>query len=127
MSFNQYFGDFTNYTNAWLHQHLAEGEAAHPGLAVSVESWRRQRTYIKWALEVRGGPAAGPTPPTFVSCQLTVTEEEMEKESAMVLWVAGEAAGLPAAATCCVLDSGCSSTSHIPETVLPCAAGPHSQ
>jgi hypothetical protein len=52
VSFNQYFGDFTNYTNAWLHAHLAEGEGAHPGLAMSVESWRRQRRYIDWALEV---------------------------------------------------------------------------
>lgn len=53
ISFNQYFGDFSNYTNAWLHQHLLEGEDAHPGLALSVESWRRQRQYIEWALEVR--------------------------------------------------------------------------
>lgn len=52
ISFNQYFGDFSNYTNAWLHQHLLEGEDAHPGLALSVESWRRQRQYIEWALEV---------------------------------------------------------------------------
>jgi hypothetical protein len=52
-SFNQYFGDFTNYTNAWLQQHLVEGEDAHPGLGMCVESWRRQRRYIDWALEVR--------------------------------------------------------------------------
>lgn len=64
VSFNQYFGDFTNYTNAWLHQHLAEGEAAHPGLAVSVESWRRQRNYIEWALQVRESPAAAGLPPS---------------------------------------------------------------
>jgi hypothetical protein len=53
VSFNQYFNDFSNYTNAWLHQLLEAGEAAHPGLAISVKSWRRQRQYIDWALEVR--------------------------------------------------------------------------
>lgn len=53
ISFNAYFGDFSNYTNAWLHQLLSAGEQAHHGLAVSVESWRRQRRYTDWALEVR--------------------------------------------------------------------------
>jgi hypothetical protein len=52
VSFNQYFGDFSNYTNAWLHQHLAEGPSAHPGLNMSVQSWARQRRYIDWALQV---------------------------------------------------------------------------
>lgn len=52
VSFNQYFNDFSNYTNAWLHQLLEEGEAAHANLAVCVESWRRQRQYVDWALEV---------------------------------------------------------------------------
>lgn len=43
--------------------------------------------------------------PPPVSCQLPVTAEEMEKEgSAMALWVAGEAAGVPAAVTSYVLD-----------------------
>eukprot|EP00879_Flechtneria_rotunda_P010814 GHRR01011301.1.p1 GENE.GHRR01011301.1~~GHRR01011301.1.p1 ORF type:complete len:838 (+),score=278.05 GHRR01011301.1:406-2919(+) len=51
VSFNSYFGDVTNYTNAWLHQLLSEGEGNHQGLAVSVESWRRQRAYIDWALQ----------------------------------------------------------------------------
>ncbi|WIA20109.1 hypothetical protein OEZ85_005961 [Tetradesmus obliquus] len=51
VSFNQYFNDFSNYTNAWLHQLLEEGEAAHANLAVCVESWRRQRQYVDWALE----------------------------------------------------------------------------
>ncbi|KAF6255451.1 hypothetical protein COO60DRAFT_212733 [Scenedesmus sp. NREL 46B-D3] len=51
VSFNQYFNDFSNYTNAWLHQLLEAGEAAHPGLTVSAESWRRQRQYVDWALE----------------------------------------------------------------------------
>jgi hypothetical protein len=53
VSFNHYFNDFSNYTNAWLHQLLQAGEAAHHGLAISVESWRRQRQYVDWALEVR--------------------------------------------------------------------------
>jgi hypothetical protein len=55
VSFNAYFNDFSNYTNAWLHQLLEAGEAAHHGLAISVQSWQRQRQYVDWALEVGSG------------------------------------------------------------------------
>jgi hypothetical protein len=59
ISFNQYFGDFSNFTNAWLRHHLKQGEEQHKGLAMSLDSWRRQRNYIDWALEVSGVQLSG--------------------------------------------------------------------
>eukprot|EP00775_Hariotina_reticulata_P003530 gene3530-3799_t len=65
ISFNQYFGDFSNFTNVWLHDHLKQGEEKHKGLAMSLESWRRQRKYIDWALEAL--PAEHPIVAAFAA------------------------------------------------------------
>ncbi|GBF87719.1 hypothetical protein Rsub_00430 [Raphidocelis subcapitata] len=50
LAFLQTIGDVANYTNAYLRQRLEdlEGEA---GYARAVESWQRQRDYVKWAVE----------------------------------------------------------------------------
>ncbi|KIZ02961.1 hypothetical protein MNEG_4996 [Monoraphidium neglectum] len=50
LAFDQNLGDVTNYTNAYLHPRLAALNS-QPKYARIVESWRRQREYVRWALE----------------------------------------------------------------------------
>ncbi|KAI8469213.1 MAG: hypothetical protein J3K34DRAFT_459474 [Monoraphidium minutum] len=50
LAFNEALGDATNYTNAYLHPRLANISSL-PRYARVVESWRRQRDYVAWALE----------------------------------------------------------------------------
>ena len=49
LSFDQHLNDASNYSNAHLHAALADLGAA-PNYALVIDSWRRQRRYLDWAL-----------------------------------------------------------------------------
>ena len=50
LAFNQYLGDSTNYTNAYLHARLADLDN-NPAYALVIRSWQEMNAFNTWALE----------------------------------------------------------------------------